>query len=197
MLQSSGGEIIQLLTTYRYLILLPLSIIEGPIITVIAGFLSTTGLFNPFAVYGIVIAGDIIGDTIAYSVGRFGGIHLLKTKVGKFMGVTPEKLTEAKDKFQKHQKKTLIFSKLFHGFGITGLTTAGILKINYWKYLITCLSVTIIQAAILLIIGILFGSAYQSLGKYINYFVATTIIVGICIVIYLIIKNRKHENNNS
>ena len=125
----------------------------------------------------------------------------MKTKFGKFLGVTQEKLEEAKNKFQKHHKKTLIFSKLFHGFGLAGLITAGILRINYWKYLITCVSVTMIQAMILLIIGILFGSAYQTFGRYISYFAETTIAIGICVIIYLIARNRikskKHENLNS
>ncbi|MCK9186432.1 DedA family protein [Candidatus Gracilibacteria bacterium] len=201
MLENAQEGIIQLLLTYRYLILLPISIVEGPIITVIAGFFAVTGLFNPFIIYGIVILGDLMGDTLAYSIGRFGGHHLLKTKFGHFIGVTPEKLEEAKDKFQKHHRKTIIFSKIFHGFGITGLTAAGVLKINYLKYLTTCLFVSIIQSAMFLLIGLLFGSAYQTLGQYIDYFAATTITIGSCVVIFLIVRNKfkakKNENNNS
>jgi membrane protein DedA with SNARE-associated domain len=147
-------------------------------------------VFNPIAVYAIAIAGDLVGDTIAYSIGRFGGIHLLKTRVGRFMGVTPEKLEEAKEKFQKHHHKTIILSKIIHGFGVTGLTAAGVLKISYLKYIATCVSISIIQSAVFLIIGILFGSAYHTLGQYIDYFAATTITIGFCVVIYLIYRSK-------
>jgi len=51
-----------LLLTYKYLILIPLAVVEGPIITVIAGFLITLGYMNIFLVYLIVIAGDLAGD---------------------------------------------------------------------------------------------------------------------------------------
>lgn len=181
---------ISLLLTYKYIILVPLMIVEGPIVTLIAGFFVTLGIFNPFAVYGLAILGDITGDTIAYLIGRFGGIHLLKTRLGKFLGCTSEKLEEAKNKFQNNHKKTIVFSKIFHGFGITGLTAAGVLKINYLKYIITCISVSMVQSMIFLIVGILFGSAHQTLNKYMNYFAATTITIGICAIIFLIIRSK-------
>ena len=40
-------HIVYLLTEYKYLILFPLAIVEGPIIAVIAGFLCSSGFLNP------------------------------------------------------------------------------------------------------------------------------------------------------
>lgn len=63
---------IQLLLTYKYIILIPLSIIEGPIVTVICGFLVTLKFFNPFLVYVVMVLGDIVGDGLIYYMGYSG-----------------------------------------------------------------------------------------------------------------------------
>src|SRR3989338_6363855 len=84
---------IELLLTYKYLILIPLSIIEGPIVTVIAGFLVTLKFFNLFLIYIIMVAGDVVGDGIAYSFGYFGKRFL------HYFKITDEKLEKAKKYF--------------------------------------------------------------------------------------------------
>lgn len=176
-----------LITAYGYTILVPLAIVEGPIITVIAGFLASSGIFNPVIVYIIAISGDLIGDTIAYSIGRWGG-RLLKGKLGKFLGATPEKLEAAKQRFASSHRKTIILSKVLHGIGITGLTAAGILKIPYFKYITTCVSISLVQSAILLSLGLFVGSAYVQIGKYMNYFAATTVLIGLTIAAFFLLK---------
>ena len=60
---------IQLLLTYRYVILVPLAIIEGPIVTIICGFLVTLKVFNPLLVYVVMVLGDIVGDGWPYYMG--------------------------------------------------------------------------------------------------------------------------------
>lgn len=173
-----------LLLTYKYLILLPLAVIEGPIITVIAGLFVRTGILNFFIVYIIVIFGDILGDAIAYFVGRFSGPIFLK-KFNKFFHITPEKTEKAKAYFDLHHHKTLVLSKIIHGFGIAGLMTAGTLKVPYKKFFITCLCVSLVQSAAFLLLGFFFGHIYVIFGKYMNIFSKWTIIIGIIVVIVL------------
>lgn len=81
-------------------------------------------------------------------------------------------------------------SKVFHGIGISGLITAGSLKIPYSKYFFTCFYVSLIQSAVLVIIGFLFGGAYVQIGRYFDYFAATMTIVALIIIAILIIKAR-------
>ncbi|HUZ60693.1 MAG TPA: hypothetical protein VMU83_18125, partial [Hanamia sp.] len=64
--------IFYLLLKFRYVILFPLAVVEGPILAVIAGFLCTEGYLNLFIVYTIIVLGDITGDTICYLFGRWG-----------------------------------------------------------------------------------------------------------------------------
>ena len=179
-------HIIILLQEYKYFILLPIAIFEGPIITVIAGFLVSIGQFNPLIVYALVVTGDTIGDAGLYSIGRFfsGAVN----KHGPKFNVTEEKLELTKKYFNRHRKKALFFSKVFHGLGFTGLIAAGSLKIPYNRFFLTCFVTTLIQSLILLIIGILFGHAYNQIEQYLNYYKSLSIIIVICIIGYLFIR---------
>ncbi|OHB07579.1 MAG: hypothetical protein A3I19_00390 [Candidatus Zambryskibacteria bacterium RIFCSPLOWO2_02_FULL_38_13] len=179
--------IIQYILAYKYLILLPFSIIEGPFLAVICGFLVTTKILNPWIVLPIVIVGDIIGDSILYFVGRTG------KKALRFFRVKEESLEEAKKYFADNHKKALITSKLIHGLGFTGLLAAGAVRVPYKKYFITCSTVSLIQSPILLLLGVLFADAYMQIAKYLDYYAATSSAIFIIIIIWLLIRRNKNK----
>lgn len=176
---------ITLLLTYKYFILLPLAIVEGPIITVVAGFLVSTGLLSIVPVYLIVLLGDVIGDTIAYSIGRFGGSTLIH-RYGHRIGLTPEKLEQTKEYFKNNHGKALLFSKIFHGVGVAGLIAAGSLQIPYLRYIRICFFISALQSAIFLLIGVLFGGAYIQIQKYFDYFAATISVIVLLVTFFII-----------
>ena len=84
-------QIILLLTTYKYLLLFPIVVFEGPIITVIAGFLSSLGYLNIFIAYGVVVVGDIAGDIMYYALGYYGRDRFVN-RWGRFLGITSERV---------------------------------------------------------------------------------------------------------
>ena len=182
-------HIITLLQTYKYLILLPIVVIEGPIVTVLAGFLVSMHQFNLFLVYIIVVVGDAIGDSACYLIGRFGSKIL--NKHGPKIGVTPKKIARVERYFNTHRKKALFYSKILHGIGFTGLIVAGTLKIPYRKFFTTCFLTTLGKTIIFLGIGILFGHAYNKISHYLNYYSAGSIIVSICFAGYIFIRKFK------
>lgn len=168
-------QAVHLLLTYKYFILLPLAVIEGPIITVVAGFLVTLGKMNIFAVYVLAIAGDIIGDGVLYGLGRFGKsfIH----KYGHYIGASAEKLEKAKVFFAEKHNKAIVMSKIFHGVGVSGLIAAGVLAIPYRRYMRTCLIISLVQSAIFLFIGIVFGHAYVLIAHYLDLYAESIVVV--------------------
>ncbi|MFA5172858.1 MAG: VTT domain-containing protein [Candidatus Paceibacterota bacterium] len=182
-------QTVALIIQYKYLILFPLVIAEGPILTVICGFFITSGFLNFFPTFLIVIVGDIIGDSFYYSLGRWSGKYLDKLK--KIFKITEENFLKAKSYFNTHHKKALFFSKLLHGLGFTGLIAAGNLKVPYRRFFITCFSITLIQSSVFFTIGLLFGNAYLEIGKYLDYYASAIIIGGLFFAFYLIIKKLK------
>lgn len=179
---------IELILTYKYLILTPLAIIEGPIISVIAGFLTTLNVFNPLFVFLVMVAGDIIGDAIYYYIG-YSGKNLFK-----YFKINEKKIEKAKLYFEKNHKKAIAGSKILWGIGTAGLVTAGALHIPYKKYFKTCALYSLGQSFIMITIGILFGQAYLTIEKYFNYYAAVVSIVTLSLIIFFIF-TKKYQRN--
>ena len=178
---------IELLLTYKYIILMPLAIIEGPIIAVLCGFLVTLKVLNPLLVYVILVLGDIVGDGGIYYLGYSGKRFL------KYFKVTEEKLEKAKIYFRDNHKKAIFMSKLVHGIGFTGLLAAGASHVPYKRYFKTCALISIVQSAVMILIGVLFGHAYVQIGKYLNYYAAGISII--VLIVLLIVFIRKYKVN--
>jgi membrane-associated protein len=176
---------LQLLLTYKYIILIPLAIIEGPIVTVVCGFLVTLKFFNPFVVYVVMVLGDIVGDGAIYYIGYSGKRFL------KYFRITETKLETAKKYFHENHKKAIVMSKLIHGIGFTGLVAAGASHVPYKKYFKTCAFISGIQSLVMLLIGIFFGHAYLQIGKYLNYYAAFVSIIFLLFLLILFIKKYK------
>jgi len=178
--------LILLLTKYGYFILFPLAAIEGPIVTIIAGFLSSLGIMNVFIAYAVVMAGDVVGDSGLYWVGRSGSALF-----SRYFEKRHEKIERVKDYFKVHERKAIALSKLFYGIGITGLLAAGSLKVPYKRYITICFFTTAAQSVALIVIGALFGHAYIQLNRYLNYYAAATIVVGLIIIFIVAFKKLK------
>jgi len=186
------AKILAWLILYRYYILLPIAIIEGPIITVLAGFLSSTGHFNFYAAYAIVVIGDILGDALYYAVGKYGRKPLLE-RYGHYVGLTMERLHTVDRYFLKHPRKTLVFGKLTHTFGAIVLVSAGIAETPFWDFLLTNLLATLPKSLVLLLVGYYFGQAYDRISHYIDYsayimIAAAVVLVALYIFITRVIK---------
>lgn len=178
-------EISQWTADYGIWVLLPIAIIEGPIATVIAGFMVSLGKVSPFVVYAIVVLGDILGDALMYVLGRWFYRHV--ERFGKWIGMTEEKKKRVTDFFLAHERKALVFSKVAHGIGITGLLTAGALRIPYRRYALMCGIVSVVQALLFFGIGYFFGHAAQQIAGVFKE-VAVLGSMVFCVVLFLVLR---------
>ncbi|MBI3633524.1 MAG: hypothetical protein HY226_04500 [Candidatus Vogelbacteria bacterium] len=182
--------LITLLSRYGYIMLLPAAIFEGPIVTVVAGFLSTFSILNPILVYITVVVGDIIGDSFCYALGWFK-TGTIVSAITKMLKIGDAEINRVKKYFDVHHRKAVAMSKLFHGIGVAGLITAGHIKVPFWRYISTCFSITIFQVAAFLTLGVFFGSSYLAINQYLNNFATATILGGVAVVIFFALKNLK------
>ena len=185
-------HIIYLLSQYKYLILFPLAIVEGPIIAVIAGFLCTNKFLNPFIVFPVIVAGDIIGDSLCYMLGRFGVPGFLKGIVKRF-GFKPENMDLVRSYFDANPAKTISLSKITLGIGVAGIYLAGNAKIPYRKFIRVCLLTSALQYIVYLSVGLLFGSAYKQISHYLDFVTALIIVTGLTILIFIFIKSKRRK----
>ena len=182
------NNIVSWLLYYKYAVLFPITIIEGPIITIIAGFLSSQGYLNIFAIYGVVVAGDIVGDVIYYLIGSYGGRRFI-TRWGYLFRLSMEEITKLENHFANHSGKTLLFGKISHAIGAPILVAAGMAKIPLEKLVWFNFWATLPKSLVLLAIGYYFGRAYQEIDRYIGY--GNLIIFSlaiIAVIIYFLVK---------
>lgn len=183
---------IELLITYKYLIVIPIAILEGPIISVICGFLTTLGVFNPLLIFLIMIAGDIIGDAIYYYIGYKGN------RLFRYFNVKEAQVEKAKIYFQNNYKKAIAGSKVMWGVGTAGLIAAGALHTPYKRYFQTCALYSIAQSFIMIMLGIFFGQSYLIIGKYFDYYAAGVSVLTVVVILFFVfMKKYKRERGES
>lgn len=168
---------------------------EGPIIAVIAGFLCNSGFMNPFIVYPVIIAGDLVGDSGCYLLGRVGVPAFIK-KFARWIGINDKNITRVRGLFNSNPAKIVALSKIALGIGVAGIYLAGNSRVPFSKFLIICLVVSAVQYVFYLGLGLLFGNAYLHINKYLDNFAAFNIIAAIAIITILLIRYllRKYEN---
>ena len=78
---------------YRYLLLVPFAVIEGPILSIYCGFLLHEGTLTLVPTYIALMAGDLIGDIGWYGVGYYFGYRLFGRRFCLLRGIFLEMCT--------------------------------------------------------------------------------------------------------
>ena len=171
------------LLTYKYLAIFPLAVAEGPIITVIIGFISSQGYLNFFLAYLVIVAGDLAGDALHYAVGRFGGRHFVE-KWGSYFGAGTKQLEAIEKQYDRRGDKLIFIGKMTHGIGGAFLIAAGVIKMPFNKFMFSNFLATLVKSLLLLLIGFYFGQALSTINTYLEKIGLIT--VGLAIFIALI-----------
>lgn len=187
-LMPSLEQILFLLGTYQYLFLFPLVVVEGPIATVLAGFLCSLGQLNPFVTYAVVVVADVVGDSLYYVIGRHGGRPFIG-KWGRFLGIKTQQIDRLEKHFTHHAGKTLVIGKLTHAVGAVVLVAAGMARVPFWKFVWYNFLPTLPKSFLLFLIGLYFGRSYAAISRYLDATALWTLIAAVClIVIYFVVK---------
>lgn len=174
---------------YRYFILLPLSVIEGPIIAVVSGFLCRQGILNFLLVYCILIIGDTIGDSVYYALGYYSNSPFA-LKLISWLGIKKDRLEKVKFYFGNNPLKAITISKLILGVGVAGLFLAGKSKIPYSQFFTICLITSFIQCLAYLVTGWFFGEFYLQINHYFNYFASISIVLVLAGILFFTVRSK-------
>ena len=160
-------EVIQnLVQAHGLWLLAPVSILEGPIVTVIAAYMASLGLMNIYAVYVVCVVGDLIGDVALYMIGRFGP-RSLPGRWQLRLGLRRKQRKGLQSHFREVGGRTLIIGKLTHSAGAAVLVAAGAGKMSFGSFVWWNLLGTLPKTALFAIVGYLFGYAYSTIDSYI------------------------------
>lgn len=151
---------------YKYLIIVFLALVEGPMISIFSGFLVKLGFLNPFLAYPCLLLGDLIGDFGWYTLGRYGAKKII-LKYGKYISLTEDFVARVEAKYKKHQLKIMFISKITMGFGfaLATIITAGMIHISPKKFGLANLLGGFIWIGLLMSVGYTLGHAYLSMAE--------------------------------
>jgi len=185
-------QIIPWLEHYKYFAIFPLAFIEGPITTIIAGFLSSLGYLSFPISYIIIVIADLSSDVGYYALGRWGRKKLIE-KYGHYVGITMSRMEKLESHFQNHGGKMLIFGKIADPLSSTVQTIAGATKMPFSEFLYYNIISTFPKSLILLTAGFYFGEAIHQVNLYRQIVGIAASIVGIVILFTYFIYRRKKQ----
>lgn len=186
----SPQDLLSILEHYKYWLVFPIAVFEGPIISVISGFLVHLKHFNIYIIYPLLIIADLVGDSLYYLIGRFGGRSITFKKFGKYFGYNDEYERYIEEHFVKHPAKTLLSAKFTHGLGGTVQATAGIARMDYFQFIKWNLIGQVPKSLVLIIIGYYLGESYEKINGYLEYIALFTISIFVFIVLYFLVSKR-------
>jgi membrane protein DedA with SNARE-associated domain len=190
-MEQLGQNIFQFLQHYGYLVMLPLMILEGPVVTVIAAMLASLGAFNVSLVLFFSILGDIIGDVAFYALGYGFGMGFVR-RVGKYVGITEKLVLRMEEYFTRHGGKTIFAVKSTTGLCWATFTAAGIVKMDFRKFLKYSFYGGVVWSGFLVAMGYFYGYLWRDIKQYIDWIGWVIFaVMGISIVAITLYKNQK------
>ncbi|MBI4053843.1 MAG: DedA family protein [Candidatus Doudnabacteria bacterium] len=153
-------EVIVFVLHYGYWFAIPLMIVEGPVTTIVMGFLSSFGYFHPFGVFLAGLFADLVSDSVYYLAGYFSGDRLLK-KFGRFFHLSEKTLPGIKSFYALHGGKSIFLAKILPGLVPPVITVAGITKTSFQKFLLFATLGGVVWSAGLVVFGYYFGSQFE------------------------------------
>jgi membrane protein DedA with SNARE-associated domain len=171
-------------------------------LTVSSGVIGVPGteatmLFAGFNVYqghlslpGIIVAGvigDLIGATIAYSIGYYG-LHELLERPGSPLRISARHLETAHSWFDRFGAPVILVSRLLPLIRAAFPYAAGIAEMAYWRFISLAAVGSIIWIGGLGILGKAVGSDWQSWRAHLDYVDYGAVAVVVLALAWLLVK---------
>ena len=199
-MEQLGQSAFQFLQSYGYAIMLPLMILEGPVATLAAAILASLGAFNVWIVLILSIIGDMVGDVILFGLGYHYGMGFVR-RVGKYIGITEKLVLKMERYFERHGGKTIFAVKSTTGLCWAAFTAAGIVKMDFKKFIKYSIYGGIIWSGFLVFMGYFYGYLWREIRDYIKWVGwAITFLAVVTFLTITVYKNRQakkllRENN--
>lgn len=145
-------------------LILPLAVVEGPVVAIVTGFLAAQGYFDWYWVLPLLICADLIGDIICYWIGRAGIAPL--GCVGRLVGVRGVPMPALQQELARNATKMLLVGKWTHTIGAVVLVGSGMLRLPLWHFILVNLLGTIPKCAVLFGFGYFAGDHYTLLERH-------------------------------
>lgn len=157
-----------------------LACFQGPVISLIGGFLLKAGALYFLPTYLCLMIGELAGDVMWYALGYRWGHPFIK-RFGKYFSIDIQKVGTVQKIFHRYHNWILLASKLTTGLGFAPLVlfTAGLSKVSFRRYMALNGFGQIFWTAGLILVGFVLGDLYVAVGAKLDLvsIIATSIVV--------------------
>lgn len=160
-------EVLALLQAHGLAIVAFLSLLEGPIVSVIAGYLGKLGYFTFGTLVPVLVAGDLLGDIGFYAMGRYG-YHRIPDWLLRRLGLRKGSMRALRGQFARRGGRILTVGKLTHAAGAAVLVSAGAARMPVLPFLFYNTLATVPKVAVFVAIGAFFGQAHEAISVWIG-----------------------------
>lgn len=183
------AELGALIGDYGLIIIAPLAVLEGPVLSVISGYLARLSMIGLPQVFGLLVLADLIGDVALYVLGRQGRIGVAVRWFGA-LGVTRKRVAWFIRAFRAKGGRILVLGKLTHSAGFAVLLAAGLVRMPFARFLALNFLATVPKVAVFVMIGWLFGEVADRVGNWL-FGVSVAVILGLAAITALIFIKRR------
>lgn len=175
----------QELGVWAYLLLALLVMVEGPVATLAGAVASASGLMKPTFVFVAAASGNLLGDSLWYTLGLLGKVEWLE-RYGSLVGLKAKTIIRLQDEIQRHAARLLVIAKLTLGFTIPTLVATGLARVPVRRWLPFLVMAETVWTGLLVILGYRFGEYLSTLERGVEIVaLAGSLLFVTIIVIYL------------
>ncbi|WP_370588889.1 hypothetical protein [Pseudonocardia sp. C8] len=136
-------------------------LLEGPVVTVVAGSLAGAGLLDWWVVWLVVLAADVVSDTVFYLLGR-GGRRPRVAPLLVRLGLTDRRRDALCDTVQDKLGNVVTGAKLVDVGAIPAFLAIGLAGVPYHRFLAWAAPVAAVRTAVLVAVGWGVGGRFAS-----------------------------------
>ena len=171
---------IQQLGNWNYVLLALMTLIEGPLATLLGAMAASSGLLKPELVFLAAAIGNLCGDSLWYSLGYMGKTEWL-LRHGRRFRISEAHILRLEEGMQKHASKILLIAKLTLSFAIPALIAAGLARVPWRRWFSTIVIGEIIWTGTLVLIGYNLSLSLRRME------VGLQVVAGVGLVVFVIL----------
>lgn len=149
--------------SHAYFILIPLAILEGPLLAIACGVAAGLGELNPFIAYGILIGGDLGPDLMYYSIGRWGATLPFVRRYASRIKAIRESFLSLEQLWHTHPLATMASAKLSYLVSPALIVSVGLSGMPLRRFVYCSLIVSTLYLGALAALGYGFAKIYGAL----------------------------------
>ncbi|MGH6674483.1 MAG: DedA family protein [Xanthobacteraceae bacterium] len=151
---------LHLVFSHAYLFLIPLALLEGPLLAIVCGVAAGLGALNPFIAYGILIGGDLGPDLMYYGLGRWGATLPFVRRYASRINAIRENFLSLEELWRTHPLATMAGAKLSYLVSPALIVSVGLSGMSLGRFVLCSLIVSTLWLGVLAALGYGFAKVY-------------------------------------